>query len=64
MKHLYVLGLKTKRMNKPLLLFLISVVILVIIALVYHKYCESKPKGCKKVHIKDRETGPVKGIDW
>ena len=51
-------------MNRPLLLFLISAVILIIAAIVYSKYCESKPKGCKKAHYEEWDKGPIKGVDW
>jgi uncharacterized membrane protein len=51
-------------MNKPLLWFLISIVILIIVVVVYSKYCESKPESCKKAHYHDSEKGPLKGIDW
>jgi len=47
---------------KPLLLFIIFVVLLVIGKLAYTKYCESKPKGCKK-ETKIEET-PEEGVDW
>jgi CDP-diacylglycerol pyrophosphatase len=51
-------------MKKPLMLFLLSLVILVIAGIVYNKYCKSKPDGCKKtIHDADSEY-PQKGIDW
>ena len=46
---------------KPLLLFIIFVVLIVLGKLAYTKYCESKPEGCKKVKI--IET-PEEGVDW
>ena len=51
-------------MKRPLLLFIISVVLLVIAVLVYNKYCESKPDGCKKIKNSEREENPRKGINW
>ena len=34
-------------MKKPLLLFIIFVVLLVLTKIAYTKYCASKPEGCK-----------------
>jgi len=51
-------------MKKPLLFFIIFIVLLVIAKIVYSKYCESKPEGCKKVKADEREEHPIKGIDW
>ena len=46
---------------KPLLLFIIFVVFIVLGKLAYTKYCESKPKGCKETKI---EETPEEGVDW
>ena len=51
-------------MKKPLLLFIIFVLLLIIAITLYNKYCESKPEGCKKGKVEDREEYPQKGIDW
>ena len=51
-------------MKKPLLFFIISVVLFIIAKIAYNKYCESKPEGCKKNKSDKREEYPVKGIDW
>jgi len=51
-------------MKKPLLLFIISVVLLIIVKIAYNKYCESKPEGCKKEKKGEREEYPIEGIDW
>ncbi len=51
-------------MKKPLLLFIISVVLIVIAKIAYTKYCESKPEGCKKEKYNDKENSPREGIDW
>ena len=51
-------------MKKPLLFFIISVVLFIIAKIAYNKYCESKPEGCKKEKSDEREEHPVKGIDW
>ena len=51
-------------MKKQLLFFIISVALFIIAKIVYHKYCESKPEGCKKEKAEDREEYPIKGIDW
>ena len=34
-------------MKKPLILFIIFVVLIVVIGIAYSKYCASKPEGCK-----------------
>jgi len=51
-------------MKKPLLIFILIVVLFTIAKVAYDKYCESKPKGCKKMKPEDREEYPIKGIDW
>ncbi len=52
-------------MKKPLLLFIIGTVLLLVAAAAYHKYCESKPGGCKKSDTKIDDIGePREGIDW
>jgi CDP-diacylglycerol pyrophosphatase len=52
-------------MKKPLILFLVSLVILIIAGIVYTKYCKSKLDGCKKVIQNDADNEyPQKGIDW
>lgn len=51
-------------MKKPLILFILFVVLFIIAKIVYNKYCESTPEGCKKEKPEDREEHPVKGIDW
>ena len=51
-------------MKKPLLLFIIFVVLFVVAKLVYTKYCESKPEGCKNEKYDDKEGSPTEGIDW
>lgn len=40
-------------MKKPLLLFIIFVVVLVIAKLAYTKYCASKENGCKEEKLED-----------
>ena len=51
-------------MKKPLLFFIIAVILFIIAKIAYDKYCESKPEGCKKEKAGEREEHPVKGIDW
>ena len=51
-------------MKKPLLLFIITAIVLIIAKLAYNKYCGSKPDGCKKMKADEREEHPVKGVDW
>jgi len=50
-------------MNKAQILFVISLLIFVIVAISYDKYCQSKPNGCKKGYI-EKELGEKEGIDW
>ena len=53
------------RMKKPLLFFILAVLVLIVIAFVHQKYCESKPSGCKKRDKSVEEIGgPYEGIDW
>ena len=51
-------------MKKPLLLFIIAVVLFILAKIAYDKYCETKPEGCKKEKTDEREEHPVKWIDW
>lgn len=51
-------------MKKPLLLFIIFALVIIVAKIAYNKYCESKPEGCKKGKGDKREEYPVKGIDW
>lgn len=51
-------------MKKPLLFFIISATLIIIVIIAYNKYCESKPEGCKKEKKGEREEYPRKGIDW
>lgn len=57
-------GFKTQSMKKPLLLFILLAILLVIGKMVYTKYCESNPEGCKNEKYKDEEESPREGIDW
>lgn len=51
-------------MKKPLLLFIIFAVLMVLGKFVYTKYCESKPEGCKKEKYDEKQGMPKEGIDW
>jgi hypothetical protein len=51
-------------MKKPLLLFIIFAVLFIVASFAYHKYCQSKPEGCKKVKHDKSDESPRKGIDW
>ena len=51
-------------MKKPLILFIISIILFIVVKIAYTKYCESKPEGCKKENKDDREEFPKEGIDW
>ena len=51
-------------MKKPLVLFIVFVVLLIVAKIAYNKYCESKPEGCKKVKVDERLGSPEEGIDY
>ena len=51
-------------MKKPLILFIIFVVLLVAAKMAYNKYCESKPEGCKKELYDEKQGMPREGIDY
>jgi len=51
-------------MKKPLLLFIIFTVLLLLVGAVYHRYCKSHPGSCRQEKIDENDMGPRKGIDW
>ena len=53
-------------MKKPLMLFIVGVVVLLIAVVAYNRYCKNKPGGCKKVSQQEsKKVGePKEGIDW
>jgi hypothetical protein len=52
-------------MKKPLLLFIISLLLMLVAGIAYKKYCETKPGGCKQEKFDEKDdVGPKKGIDW
>ncbi len=51
-------------MKKPILLFIMFVVLLVLAKIAYGKYCESKPEGCKKEVYDETQGMPKEGIDY
>ena len=56
-------------LKKPLLLFIVFVILLVVAKIVYNKYCESKPEGCKnqlngKEKLDEKQGLPEEGVDW
>ena len=51
-------------MKKPLILFLVSLLLLLIAGMAYTKYCKSKPNGCKKMQRDTEDSYPTKGVDW
>jgi hypothetical protein len=50
-------------MNKAQILFVISLILFIVLAVSYNRYCKSKPNGCKKTYV-EKELGEKKGIDW
>jgi len=52
-------------MKKPLLIFIVLAVFIIVVKFAYLKYCESKPEGCKQEKLKKKDDlGPQKGVDW
>ncbi|SFV89881.1 hypothetical protein MNB_SV-4-717 [hydrothermal vent metagenome] len=51
-------------MKKPLLLFIIFSLLLLIAGIAYQKYCKAKPDGCKERKVDVNDLGPQEGIDW
>jgi len=51
-------------MKKPLILFIIFAILLVLAKTAYTKYCESKPEGCKKEKYDEHQGLPEEGIDY
>jgi len=52
-------------MKKPLLIFIILALLIIVAGIVYKKYCEVKTDGCKQEKFEEREElGPQEGIDW
>jgi len=51
-------------MKKPIIVFLILVLFLVLAKTAYNKYCESKPEGCKKEKYDEKQGMPKEGIDY
>jgi hypothetical protein len=53
-------------MKRNLVLFIVLVLVLIVAKLVYSKYCESKPQGCKKSEKIDYEKDglPKEGVDY
>jgi len=44
-------------MKKPLLLFILFVILLVFSKMAYNKHCESKSQGCKKEKVDYEKDG-------
>ena len=51
-------------MKKPLILFILFLLLLIVAKIAYNRYCESKPEGCKKEKVDENQGLPRKGIDW
>lgn len=51
-------------MKKPLILFIIFAILLLVAKITYNKYCESKPGSCKKEKYDENQGLPKEGIDW
>lgn len=41
------------QMKKPLLIFIVIVIVLIAAKVIYTKYCASKVQGCKEEKLKD-----------
>ena len=42
-------------LKKPLLLFIIVAILIIILSIAYNKYCASKPDGCKNEPYDERD---------
>ncbi len=51
-------------MKKPLLLFIIFSILLILSAVIYKNYCGSRSDDCKQGKIDEKDFGPEEGIDW
>jgi len=51
-------------MKKPLLIFIILALLVVIVSFAYKKYCASTPNGCKQYKHEEKDFGPQEGIDY
>ena len=51
-------------MNKPLLIFLISGLLIILASVTYMKYCKSQSIECKFEKFDVSDFGPKEGIDW
>ncbi len=52
-------------MKKPLFIFIIFALLILVASFAYKRYCEARPGDCKQVKVEDREEiGPEEGIDW
>jgi len=51
-------------MKKPLILFIVFVILLIMAKMVYNKYCESKLEGCKKEVYDENQGLPEEGVDY
>jgi flagellar basal body-associated protein FliL len=55
--------------KKPLILFIVFVVLLIIAKMAYTKYCESKPESCKnqvngKEKYNEKQGLAEEKVDW
>jgi len=51
-------------MKKPLVLFIIFVILFIVAKTAYNKYCEFKSEGCKKEKYDENQGLPEEGVDW
>jgi len=51
-------------MKKPLLIFIILALLIILAGFAYKKYCVSKAGGCKQEKVDPDNFGPQEGIDW
>ena len=51
-------------MKKPLLIFIILALLIILAGFAYKKFCASKPGGCKQERMDNDDLGPQEGIDW
>ena len=51
-------------MKKPLLLFIIAVIVLIVAKLAYTKFCNLKNENCKNSTTDYYDGSPEEGVDW
>ena len=51
-------------MKKPLIIFIVLAFLILVAGIVYKRYCDKRPGGCKQERMENDDLGPQEGIDW